>query len=188
MSVRRTTAGIVLFGLLVAVVGCAGRKEAAAPTGGKGSPELKSTAFEHGQAIPAKYTGDGEDVSPPLAWTNLPAGTTSIVIICDDPDAPMGTFVHWLIYDVPAKENGLAEGVPRDEQLRNGACQGTNDFGRYGYIGPSPPPGGVHHYHFRLYALSKPTGLKPGASRADIEAAMKGKILGTTELVGTYQR
>lgn len=186
---RRVSAGLWGCSVLLMLTGAGCRStETARPRASKGGIVVTSTAFQDGQRIPAKYTGDGNDVSPPLSWSGVPNGAKSLVVICDDPDAPLRTFLHWLLYDIPATEKGLPEGVPRSERLANGAAHGTNDFGRYGYIGPSPPPGPVHHYHFRVFALSKPTGLKPGASRTEVEAAMKGNILAQGELIGTYQR
>lgn len=187
MSLLRLAVGLCL-GLACLLLGGCKRSGESSPAAG-GGLKVTSTAFENGQRIPAKYTGDGEDISPPLSWSGLPAGTKNIAVICDDPDAPRGTFVHWVLYGLPAKEQGLPEGVPRTETLSNGAVHGTNDFGRYGYIGPSPPQGDPpHHYHFRVYALSAPLGLQPGATRAEVDIAMKGKILAQGELIGTYGR
>src|SRR5215831_17431918 len=115
--------------------------------------ELKSTAFKANDAIPRNYTCDGSDRSVPLTWTDPPAGTKSLALIADDPDAPRGTWVHWVLYDVPATVKDLPEGLPAEEKLDNGATQGRNDFGKIGYGGPCPPPGPLHHYHFKLYAL-----------------------------------
>jgi len=168
------------------LVGCATKRER--PPAGPGGLTITSAAFANGEPIPAKHTGDGDDVSPPLQWTGAPAKARSLAMICDDPDAPGGTFVHWLIYGIPASQTGLPEGVPRDEKLKSGVRQGTNDFGRFGYIGPSPPSGPLHHYHFRLYALDDALALKPGATRADLDAAMKAHIIASGELVGTYRR
>lgn len=190
MTSFRRYAFMATLSLVMVLGGCrsSAPTEPTAPTAKKDGLVVTSSAFEDGRPIPAKYTGDGQDLSPPLEWTGVPASAESLVVLCDDPDAPGGTFVHWLLYDIPATEKGLTEGVPRTERLANGAAHGVNDFGRYGYLGPSPPEGPVHHYHFRVYALSKPTGLKPGARRMDLENAMKGKILAQGELVGTYQR
>ena len=150
--------------------------------------ELKSPAFTHGQVIPEKYTGDGTDVSPPLQWGNAPEGTKAYVLISDDPDAPVGTWVHWVVYDIPADVTTIDEGLPTVETILGGAKQGMNDFNALGYGGPAPPPGPAHRYFFKLYALSAPTGLGPGASKEDVLSAIDGKILGEAELVGTYQR
>ena len=150
--------------------------------------ELKSSAFSAGGDIPKKFTCDGPDLSPTLNWGDAPASTQSISLIVDDPDAPAGTWVHWVLYDLPASARALPEGVPGDQELKNGARQGRNDFGKTGYGGPCPPPGRPHRYFFKLYALDAKTNLKPGASKADVEKAMRGHILAQAELMGRYKR
>ncbi|HID74936.1 MAG TPA: YbhB/YbcL family Raf kinase inhibitor-like protein [Planctomycetaceae bacterium] len=161
--------------------------------------QLTSTAFADGQPIPAKYTEDGDDLSPPLAWSNLPEGTEELALICDDPDAPSPSrpapepWVHWVIYKIPADTTELAEGIPRQQQLDKpaGAMQGVNSWSsdNIGYRGPAPPAGsGKHRYFFKLYALDAKLDLKPGASKAELRQAMEGHVLGTGQLVGTYQR
>ncbi len=150
--------------------------------------DLKSSAFTAEDSIPKKHTCDGPDLSPALAWGQPPAGTQSLGLIMDDPDAPVGTWVHWVLYDLPATARELPEGVPKQEELSNGARQGRNDFRRIGYGGPCPPPGGPHRYFFKLYALDTKTNLKPGATKAELEKAMQGHILGKTELMGRYKR
>jgi Raf kinase inhibitor-like YbhB/YbcL family protein len=149
---------------------------------------LTSSAFQHGQPIPTRHTADGPDLSPPLQWRDPPAGTKSFALICDDLDAPRGTWVHWVVWNVPATARSLPEGVPKQPQLPDGTRQGTNDFGEIGYGGPSPPRGSPHRYFFRLYALDCTLDLKPGAQRADLEKAMTGHVLARGELMGTYQR
>jgi Raf kinase inhibitor-like YbhB/YbcL family protein len=152
---------------------------------------LRSRAFEQGQTIPQRHTGEGEDVSPPLSWSNVPEEARELAVIVDDPDAPPHTWVHWVIYKIPPTADGLSEGVdgsPRPPSPE-GAVQGTNDFGNVGYGGPMPPPGhGPHHYHFKIYALDTPLDLKPGATKQELLEAMEGHILAQGELVGTYQR
>jgi Raf kinase inhibitor-like YbhB/YbcL family protein len=154
--------------------------------------EVKSSAFEAGQPIPRKYSCEGEDVSPPLSWSGLPKGTTSLALIMDDPDAPPGTWVHWVLFDLRGDLLGLEEGGPKNESLENGAVQGrswgVDEFERNRYSGPCPPPGKPHHYHFKLYALDRKLGLKPDATKFDVLKAMKGHVLGQGELIGTYQR
>lgn len=150
--------------------------------------QLSSTAFEAGGTIPKKYTCDGPDLSPPLAWTDPPAGTQSFALICDDPDAPAGTWVHWVIYDLPPTARSLPEGVPANETLENGARQGRNDFRRIGYGGPCPPRGPAHRYFFKLYALDTKLNLKSGATKMELERAMKGHILAQAEWMGRYGR
>jgi Raf kinase inhibitor-like YbhB/YbcL family protein len=144
--------------------------------------QITSAVFENGEAIPSRYTCEADNVSPPLAWSGLPEGTRSLALIVDDPDAPSGTFLHWLAWDIDPSAGGLGEGEPPPRE-------GTNGFGEVGYGGPCPPPGhGRHRYFHRLHALDAELGLEPGASRADLEAAMEGRVLATAELVGTYER
>jgi len=151
---------------------------------------LTSKAFRNNGRIPVKHTGDGRDVSPELSWTAPAAGTAQLALICDDPDAPAGTWTHWVLYGLPADRRSVPEGVPRTEVLPKlgGARQGRNSWGAIGYRGPSPPRGPVHHYHFRLYALNARLTLRPRADRAAVEKAMKGHIVGRTELIGLYSR
>jgi Raf kinase inhibitor-like YbhB/YbcL family protein len=150
---------------------------------------LTSTAFRDGAAIPVKHTCDGVDVSPPLAWTGAPAGTRSFALIADDPDAPAGSWVHWVVYNLPAAVSELPENVAKVEALDlGGARQGRNDFRRPGYGGPCPPPGPAHRYVFTLYALDAPLTLKAGAQRKDVETTMEGHVLGSAQLLGTYAR
>ncbi|MGC9398942.1 MAG: YbhB/YbcL family Raf kinase inhibitor-like protein [Anaerolineae bacterium] len=149
--------------------------------------ELTSTAFEHEDAIPTKYTCDGEDISPPLAWTEPPEDTESFALICDDPDAPMGTWVHWVLYNIPADARGLPEGVPARENLDDGSLHGKNSWGRRDYGGPCPP-GGTHRYFFKLYALDTTLDLGSGASKKQLLNAMEGHVLAQAELMGTYRR
>lgn len=149
---------------------------------------LKSTAFAEGGGIPKKYTCDGADVSPALSWLDAPAGTQSLALIADDPDAPVGTWTHWIVWNIPAKSNGLPEGVPKVGETGDGVRQGTSDFKRVGYGGPCPPPGKPHRYFFKLYAVDATLEAKPGASRDEVERALKGHVLAHTELMGTYGR
>ena len=150
---------------------------------------LTSTAFTEGSAVPPKYTCDGADVSPPLAWSDAPPGTASFALIADDPDAPAGTWVHWVLYNLPATTAELPENVAKVETLDlGGAHQGRNDFQRSGYGGPCPPPGPAHRYVFKLYALDARLQLRPAAQKKDVEAAMQGHALGMAQLLGTYAR
>lgn len=150
--------------------------------------EISSTAFPGGGMIPKKFTCDGADVSPPLSWTPAPAGTQSFALIMDDPDAPAGTWVHWVIYNLPADTSELPEGVEKQKQLASRAIQGRNDFRRIGYGGPCPPPGKPHRYSFKLYALDTELNLKTEATKPELERALKSHILGETELMGRYGR
>ncbi|HET8760766.1 MAG TPA: YbhB/YbcL family Raf kinase inhibitor-like protein [Nitrospiria bacterium] len=149
---------------------------------------LTSPVIGPGQVIPKKYTCDGPDVSLPLAWSDPPAGTRSLALIADDPDAPVGDWVHWVLYDLPAHVRELPEGVPRDNTLPDGSKQGKNDFGRLGYGGPCPPPGRPHRYVFTLYAVDRQLGLAPGATKAQLLNALKGHILGEAQWVARYGR
>lgn len=149
--------------------------------------ELKSSAFSQGGTIPAKFTCDGEDISPALSWSAGPSGTQTFALIADDPDAPMGTWTHWVIWNIPASERSLPEKVPAEKQLANGAVQGTSSFQKIGYGGPCPP-GGSHRYFFKLFALDKKLSLKPGAGKEDLLKEMQGHVLGEAQLMGTYKR
>ncbi len=149
--------------------------------------KITSSAFEEGGLIPAKYTCDGADVSPPLQWDAVPEGTKSVALICDDPDAPMGTWMHWVLFNLPSDAKELAENIPAEETLPNGAKQGVNDFGRIGYGGPCPP-GGTHRYFFKIYALDTEVGLEAGADKRQLLKAMEGHILEQGQLVGKYKR
>ncbi len=149
---------------------------------------LTSSAFQEGESIPRQYTDDGANVSPPLAWSEPPTGTRSLALICDDPDAPRGTWVHWVLFNLPADLRELPENVPSDAVLENEARQGRNDFGKLGYGGPAPPRGKPHRYFFKLYALDVVLPLTAGASKAQLLEAMKGHILAEGQLMGKYQR
>ncbi len=149
---------------------------------------LSSSSFREGAPIPAKHTCDGADVSPPLAWSGAPSGAAGFALIMDDPDAPAGTWVHWVLYALPARASALAENVAKTETLKDGAVQGRNDFRRTGYGGPCPPPGKPHRYFFKLYALDAALGLKPDATKQELERAMQGHVLATAQLMGTYAR
>jgi Raf kinase inhibitor-like YbhB/YbcL family protein len=155
----------------------------------KGQTQMKveSPAFAQGQPIPAKHTCEGADVSPLLRWSDPPAGTKTFALIVDDPDAPVGDWVHWVIYNLPAQTQELPEGVPKTDSALGG-IQGRNDFKTIGYQGPCPPPGKPHRYFFKLAALDAELGLKAGASKKQVEEAMQHHVLGKAELMGTYQR
>ena len=149
---------------------------------------LTSRAFAHQAAIPTPYTCDGADDSPALAWSDPPPTTASFALIVDDPDAPVGTWVHWVLYNVPATSRALAERLPTRDTLADGARQGLNDFGRMGYGGPCPPPGAAHRYVFTLYALDATLTLPPNTTKAQLERTMAGHILAKAELIGLYRR
>ena len=149
--------------------------------------ELTSTAFGNGDLIPTKYTCDDQDISPPLEWRDPPEGTRSFALICDDPDAPVGTWVHWVLYNLPASTRDLPEAVPSDSDLSDGGRHGQNSWRRPGYGGPCPP-GGTHRYFFKLYALDAELDLAAGASKEQLLAAMNGHELASTETMGMYSR
>ncbi len=157
-------------------------------TGSGSCLELRSDAFEDGGDIPVRYTCLGEDVSPGLNWSDVPAGTQSFVLIVDDPDAPFGTWVHWVAYDIPKDAAGLKEDVPKKFMLDNGTRQGFNSFRRIGYGGPCPPPGRPHRYVFRLYALDTVLRLGPGAGKGALTRAMRGHVLNEARLTGRFGR
>ena len=148
---------------------------------------VKSASFPEGGTIPKQYTCDAADVSPALTWTGAPQGTQSLALIADDPDAPVGTWTHWIIWNIPPGK-GLPEGTPKTDTLSDGSRQGRNDFKRVGYGGPCPPAGKAHRYFFRLYALKANLDLKAGATRSDLERALEGQVLGKAELMGKYGR
>lgn len=148
---------------------------------------ITSTAFKEGGMIPAKYTCDGQDISPPLKWEQIPKGAKSIALISDDPDAPMGTWVHWVIWNIPAEANGLPEAVPAKSQLADGSKQGISDFRKPGYGGPCPPSG-THRYFFKVYALDTKLDLPESSQKQDLVDAMKGHILAEGSLMGKYKR
>jgi len=149
---------------------------------------LKSTAFANGSEIPKKFTCSGADLSPALTWGGVSPAARSLALIADDPDAPRGTWTHWLIWNIPAFHTALPEGVPKAETLEDGARQGRNDFGRIGYGGPCPPPGKAHRYFFKLYALDAMLDLKLGANRQELDRAMKRHVLAEAEWMGTFRR
>ena len=150
--------------------------------------ELKTTSFTAGGSIPRQFTCDASDISPALAWTDPPPGTQTFAIIEDDPDAPSGTFVHWVIYDLPANSRRLPQALSKNGQIPDGGRQGTNDFSRTGYSGPCPPRGRPHRYFIRLFALDARLNLRPAATRRELDEAMKGHILAEAELMGRYGR
>jgi Raf kinase inhibitor-like YbhB/YbcL family protein len=156
---------------------------------GQAKPDLQLTSPSFlNSEIPKKFTCDGDDASPRLEWAAPPAATQSFAVTIVDHDAPAGSFVHWVLYDVPPQTRGLPEGLPKQEQLPDGSRQGENDFGKVGYGGPCPPGGSSHRYAFSLYALDGKLNLAPLATRSQVESAMKGRILAHGELVARYKR
>ena len=148
---------------------------------------ISSTAFSNGGMIPSRYTCDGANISPPLQWSGLPAGTKTVALIVDDPDAPAKTWVHWVVYDLPANTTQLPENIKPQENLAGGGKQGTNDFKKIGYGGPCPPSG-THRYFFKLYAVDIQTSLGPGATKDELLKTMESHVLAQGELVGKYKR
>jgi Raf kinase inhibitor-like YbhB/YbcL family protein len=187
---------VAIFSLALvtlALLGCAKSPQSAAPQPATIQKEnqmgfkLTSAAFREGQPIPRQHTCDGVNVSPALEWSGAPQGTKTFAIICDDPDAPSGTWVHWVLYNLPGDRIGLVENVPATEKVPGDGLQGTNDSEKIGYDGPCPPSG-THHYFFKLYALDAELSLKAGATKAEVLKAMEGHIIGQTQLMGTYHR
>jgi len=150
--------------------------------------QLASNDFPPGAAIPRQHTCQGADESPELHWSEPPAGVLTFALVVDDPDAPAGTWVHWVAWNIPAAEHGMAANFTRQEQTANGTRQGRNDFGKIGYNGPCPPPGKTHRYFFRLYALDSKLDLHAGATRTQLDTAMRGHILAKAEYMGTFKR
>jgi Raf kinase inhibitor-like YbhB/YbcL family protein len=148
---------------------------------------LTSSAFTEGQPIPRQYSCNGINISPPLEWSGIPKSAKALAIIAEDPDAPAGTWVHWVIYNLPADTLGMIENLPSTEDLKGGGFQGKNDFEKIGYGGPCPPSG-THRYFFKIYALDDELALKAGATKADVEKAMTGHILAHAQLMGTYRK
>jgi len=150
--------------------------------------DLQSAAFSDGFPVPRDYTADGRNFSPPLSWSDPPEGTKSFALICEDPDAPRGTFIHWVLFNVPGDARELPPNIASTPDLDGGTRQGQNDFGRIGYSGPAPPPGAPHRYYFKLYALDTKLGLPPGASKEQLLEAMRGHLLAEGRLFGVYSR
>ncbi len=148
---------------------------------------ITSSGFTEGGMIPKKYTCDADDISPDLKWSGVPKEAKSLALICDDPDAPVGTWVHWVLFNLPADVSTLSAGVAPDAVLKNGALHGKNDFRKLGYGGPCPP-GGTHRYFFKIYALDTLLSLESGSTKAQLLAAMKSHILAEGQLMGKYKR
>ena len=178
---------LILAGVFVAFAWLTGCRSEQAKDPGAGTIRLTSV-FAEGGDIPQRYTCDGEDISPSLAWNNLPAGTQRLALSMEDPDAPSGTFTHWLIYEIPVETTGLPEAIARDISVLGVQVQGKNSFGQAGYSGPCPPGGAPHHYIFTIYALDRLLDLSPGLTASEFKKALEGHILGTGSLTGLYGR
>jgi Raf kinase inhibitor-like YbhB/YbcL family protein len=150
--------------------------------------KLTSSAFHEGGAIPKDQTCDGKNISPSLTWSDVPRGAKTLALLCDDPDAPAGVWVHWVLFNIPATVNGLQPNVLKTRTIPNGARQGINDFRQVGYGGPCPPKGASHRYFFKLYALDADLNLDPGCTKSDVERSMAGHVLAEANLMGRYQR
>jgi Raf kinase inhibitor-like YbhB/YbcL family protein len=193
-QMRRRSLVVVVVLLSLALMSCAKRSEPAAQLSGTNSAKqdnseikLTSTAFKEGEPIPRAYTCDGINISPPLEWSGVPKAARTLAIVADDPDAPGGTWVHWVLYNLLAENIGLVENLPVTDKLAAGGFQGTNDFQKLGYGGPCPPSG-THHYYFRIYALDSELPLKAGATKAELLKAIEGHIVMQGQLMGTYRR
>ena len=173
----------IFFVLLFLIYGFAAKVEG----GKKMAITVTSSAFKEGGMIPAKYTCDGNNSSPPLNWQQPPQGTKSFAQISDDPDAPVGTWVHWVMWNIPAETNQLPENVPPKKELSDGSKQGITDFGRPGYGGPCPPSG-THRYYFKVYALDQMLDIPVTSTKQNLLEAMKGHILAEGMLMGKYKR
>ena len=186
-SIYRVAILLMVLCLIVPLLaGCESREQTLKE--GEMVLNVSSPAFQEGEKIPAKYTCEGQDVSPKLEWSESPAGTRSFALIVDDPDAPSGVFTHWLLFNIPPDSHELPEAVPTQPQLPSGALQGKNDFGKTGYGGPCPPPGRPHRYQFTLYALDQSLDLKAGISKKQLLDTIQGHVLAQGQLMGTYQR
>jgi Raf kinase inhibitor-like YbhB/YbcL family protein len=178
---------VIILAVLFFVFSNRGNAKSEMKEGKNMAIKITSTAFEEGGMIPKQYTCDAQDISPPLGWSDVPEGTKTFALICDDPDAPMGTWVHWVLFNLPANINGLPENIPPQKTLENGAKHGKNDFRKLGYGGPCPP-GGTHRYYFKIYGLDTSVDSDPGISKEDLLKAMEGHILAEGQLMGRYTR
>lgn len=176
----------LLVGLAAATPG--GASAAGSASAAAAALRVTSPAFREGAVIPVKHTCDGADVSPALAWTGVPKGAKSLALVCDDPDAPMGTWVHWVLFGLAPAATGLPEGVSKVARLPDGTRQGMTDFKAVGYGGPCPPPGKAHRYYFRVYALDTVPDVKGTMTRSRLDEAMRGHVLAEGRLMGTYRR
>ncbi|HXH50444.1 MAG TPA: YbhB/YbcL family Raf kinase inhibitor-like protein [Terriglobia bacterium] len=181
----------ILFSLLLAIPAACGNsalKSAQSPDPSQSGFRIESSAFKEGAFIPARFSCQGENVSPSLKWTDPPAGTRSLALIVDDPDAPGGTWTHWVVFNLPAQTRAMDENAPKGDELPKGGLQGLTSFGSVGYGGPCPPPGKAHRYFFKLYAADTSLSLKPGTAREEVVAALKGHTLGEAQLMGRFKR
>ena len=177
---------VVTVAVLMATVLLGGSQSSS--SGGKMTFSISSSDFQNGGELPKKFTCDGADSSPELSWTDPLTGTHSLALIADDPDAPVGTFTHWVLFNLPEDTRNLPANLSKVDELPNGARQGRNGFRKIGYGGPCPPPGKPHRYFFKLYALDRKLDLKPGATGEELERAIQGHTTGRAEIMGKYGR
>jgi hypothetical protein len=187
-TIFRLSEWLLIAAFALALPGCAERISDSQPGGTPMTLEVSSPAFKEGEMIPKEYTGDGKDMSPPLRWGEAPSGTKSFALICEDPDAPDGTWTHWVLFNLPPQTRELPAAVPTKETLDNGAKQGKNDFKKVGYGGPAPPQGKPHRYYFKVFALDTMLDLPAGTSKDKVLSAMKGHVLAEGHIMGLYQR
>jgi hypothetical protein len=178
---------IIVLTVVVAAAASAAQSQTKPSTSAAMSFKLTSPAFASGGIIPRQYTCDGADQAPGLQWTDPPAGTVTFALVMHDPDAPSGDWVHWVVWNIPVT-NGTAENFPKQPELETGTRQGRNSSGKIGYNGPCPPPGKAHRYFFGVYAVDTKLDLPPGATRAELDSALKGHVLAEAEYMGTYNR
>jgi Raf kinase inhibitor-like YbhB/YbcL family protein len=174
--------------MVVVAAGAAAQRQTRQSSSAAMTFKMSSPAFTSGGAIPREYTCEGVDRAPSLEWNGVPAGTVTFALVMHDPDAPSGDWVHWIAWNIPATSHGMSENVLRQEQLADGTRQGRNSFGKIGYYGPCPPPGKAHRYFFRVYAIDSKLDLASGATRDQLQSALKGHVLAEAEYMGTYQR
>lgn len=179
---------IILLAMVLAAVCLAAQAQTAPSNSSQMSFKLTTSGFVAGDTIPGQYTCEGSDQSAALQWNGAPQGTVTFAVVMHDPDAPAGDWVHWVAWDIPATSHGIPANLPRQEQLADGIRQGRNDFHKIGYNGPCPPPGKAHRYFFHVYAVDERLDLAPGATRAQLDSALKGHVLAEAEYMGTYRR
>jgi Raf kinase inhibitor-like YbhB/YbcL family protein len=179
---------IIVWPVVLAAAGLSAQAQAVQSNASHMSFTMTISAFAAGAAIPRQYTCEGSDQSPALQWSETPKGTVTFAVVVHDPDAPAGDWVHWVAWNIPASSHELAENFPRQQELADGTRQGRNDFRKIGYNGPCPPPGRAHRYYFRVYAVDEKLDLAPGATRAQLDSALKGHVLAEAEYMGTYRR
>lgn len=188
LNARKSLFGLLTVSLSLLAFFALGVNKTGSASAAQAALSVTTDAFKNGERVPVKYTHDGEDVAPSLKWSSVPANTKSIAVCCFDPDAPGGTWWHWILVNLPPSTTSLSEGTPRSFRLGSSAIQGFSDFGRTGYGGPNPPPGKVHHYYFRVYALDSNIDAGTHLDKQSFSAKLNGHILAGGEVMGTYSR